>query len=327
MLSSRFAGIPISRRSSTRQDCRSCWPAVSKLREPKTRLRWPASFRNGGRLQIGIPGRLQIGISGRIESEFAILRLIRKWLSAGTIENGVGTAAQVGTPQGAVISPLLANVYLHYVFDLWSHRWRRHDAKGDAIVIRYADDSVVGFEYPGDARAYLDSLRTRLAQFGLALNEAKTRILEFGRYAIERRARRGQRRPETFDFLSFTHICAKRRKNGSFILRRLTVAKRMVATLKALRSSLMRQRHSPLKVIGAWLKRVVQGYLNYHAVAGNLKRLGMFRAEVCRAWLHAINDRVRQGGGNFGAFVSPLQAAILGGDAGSSARLAIVSRL
>ena len=220
-----------------------------------------------------------------------ILRLIRKWLNAGTNENGVRTAAQVGTPQGAVISPLLANVYLHYVFDLWTHRWRRREAKGDAIVIRYADDSVVGFEFPGDARAYLDSLRTRLAQFGLALNEAKTRILEFGRYAIERRARRGQRRPETFDFLGFTHICAKRRGNGSFIMRRLTVAKRMAATLKALRSSLMRRRHSPLKVIGAWLKRVVQGYLNYHAVPGNLKRLGMFRAEVCRAWLHAIKRR------------------------------------
>jgi len=220
-----------------------------------------------------------------------MLRLIRKWLNAGVVEKGIRRPSHLGTPQGAVISPLLANVYLHYVFDLWIHRWRRREARGDVIVVRYADDSVVGFEDPEDARAFLASLRTRLGQFGLTLNEAKTRILEFGRYAIERRARRGQRRPETFDFLGFTHICGMRRKNRSFIVRRLTVAKRMVATLKAIRSSLKRQRHMPIKAVGAWLKRVVQGYLNYHAVPGNLKRLGMFRAEVCRAWLHAIRRR------------------------------------
>ena len=220
-----------------------------------------------------------------------MLRLIRKWLKAGVIENGIRTMSQVGTPQGAVISPLLANVYLHYVFDLWTHQWRRREAKGDVIVVRYADDSVVGFERPEDARAFLASLRVRLSQFGLSLNEEKTRILEFGRYALERRARRGQRRPETFDFLGFTHICAKRRKDGSFIVWRLTVAKRMRATLKAIRESLMRRRHLPVKAVGRWTGSVVQGYLNYHAVPGNLKRLGMFRAEVCRAWLHAILRR------------------------------------
>jgi RNA-directed DNA polymerase len=171
------------------------------------------------------------------------------------------------------------------------HRWRWRLAKGDVIVVRYADDSVAGFEYPEDARAFLDSLRERLRQFGLALNETKTRTPEFGRYAIERRARRGQRRPETFDFLGFTHICGLRRKNRSFIVRRLTVAKRMRATLKAIQASLMQRRHAPVKTIGAWLKRVVQGYLNYHAVPGNLKRLGMFRAEVCRAWMHALRRR------------------------------------
>ena len=147
------------------------------------------------------------------------------------------------------------------------------------------------FESPEEARAFLDNLRKRLGQFGLALNEAKTRILEFGRYAIERRARRGQRRPETFDFLGFTHICGTRRKTRSFIVRRLTVAKRMRATLKAIRTGLMQRRHAPIKVVGAWLNRVVQGYLNYHAVPGNLKRLGMFRAEVCRAWMHALRRR------------------------------------
>ena len=220
-----------------------------------------------------------------------LLRLIRKWLKAGTIENAIRTASHVGTPQGAVISPLLANVYLHYVFDLWAHRWRRREARGDVIVVRYADDSVVGFEAPEDARAFLDALRERLGQFGLSLNEAKTRVLEFGRYAVERRARRGQRRPETFDFLGFTHICGARRGTRSFIVRRLTVARRMAATLKAIRASLMRKRHARIDVVGAWLRSVVQGYLNYHAVPGNLKRLGMFRAEVCRAWLHALRRR------------------------------------
>lgn len=156
------------------------------------------------------------------------------------------------------------------------------------IVVRYADDSVVGFEAPEDARAFLDALRERLGQFGLSLNEAKTRVLEFGRYAVERR---GQRRPETFDFLGFTHICGARRGTRSFIVRRLTVARRMAATLKAIRASLMRKRHARIDVVGAWLRSVVQGYLNYHAVPGNLKRLGMFRAEVCRAWLHALRRR------------------------------------
>ncbi len=159
------------------------------------------------------------------------------------------------------------------------------------IVVRYADDSVVGFEAPEDARAFLDALRERLGQFGLSLNEAKTRVLEFGRYAVERRARRGQRRPETFDFLGFTHICGARRGTRSFIVRRLTVARRLAATLKAIRASLMRKRHARIDVVGAWLRSVVQGYLNYHAVPGNLKRLGMFRAEVCRAWLHALRRR------------------------------------
>ncbi len=220
-----------------------------------------------------------------------LLRLIRKWLTAGVVEDGTTTVLRVGTPQGAVISPLLANIYLHYVFDLWIHRWRRREAKGDVIVVRYADDSVVGFGYPEEARAFLDSLRIRFAKFGLSLNEAKTRILEFGRYAIERRARRGQRRPETFDFLGFTHICAYTNARGQFTVWRRTSAKRMRATLKAIRQTLRLRRHEPIAEIGEWLQRVVQGYLNYHAVPGNLKRLGMFRAEICRAWLHALRRR------------------------------------
>lgn len=220
-----------------------------------------------------------------------LLRLIRKWLTAGVVENGTKTVLQMGTPQGAVISPLLANVYLHYVFDLWTHQWRRRETKGDVIVVRYADDSIVGFEHHQDALAFLDGLRTRMAKFGLALNEEKTRVLEFGRYAADRRARRGLRRPETFDFLGFTHICGKTRADSRFIIQRLTSAKRMRTTLQALRLSLMQRRHAPTPEVGAWLNRVVQGYLNYHAVPGNLKRLGMFRAEVCRAWLHALRRR------------------------------------
>ncbi len=220
-----------------------------------------------------------------------ILRLISKWLTAGVVEDGERKVSQVGTPQGAVVSPLLANIYLHYVFDLWTHRWRRHEADGDVIVVRYADDSVVGFEQRQDIETFLADLRTRMAKFGLKLNEEKTRVLEFGRYAVERRARRGQRRPETFDFLGFTHICATTRETRRFTVRRLTSAKRMRASLLAIRQSLMQRRHAPVSTTGEWLNRVVQGYLNYHAVPGNLKRLGMFRAEVCRAWLSALRRR------------------------------------
>ncbi|MBE7158319.1 MAG: group II intron reverse transcriptase/maturase [Rhodospirillales bacterium] len=220
-----------------------------------------------------------------------LLRLIRKWLTAGAIEDGRRTLTQVGTPQGAVISPLLGNIYLHYVFDLWTHRWRRRETDGDVIVVRYADDSVVGFERRQDALAFRDDLRARLAGFGLCLNEEKTRVLEFGRYAADRRAKRGQPRPETFDFLGFTHICAKSRVTRRFTIGRLTSAKRMRTTLTAIRDSLMRRRHAPVSTTGKWLHRVVEGYLNYHAVPGNLKRLGMFRAEVCRAWMHALRRR------------------------------------
>ncbi|MCP1850154.1 group II intron reverse transcriptase/maturase [Bradyrhizobium sp. USDA 4541] len=220
-----------------------------------------------------------------------LLRLIRKWLTAGVVEGGLKSVARVGTPQGAVISPLLANIYLHYVFDLWTHQWRSKSAKGDVIVVRYADDSVMGFETKSEALHFLDALRERMAKFGLSLNEEKTRVLEFGRYAAERRARRGQRRPETFDFLGFTHICAVTRINPHFTIRRVTIASRLRATLSAIRHDLMKRRHAPIGETGVWLRRVMQGYLNYHAIPGNLKRLGMFRAEVCRAWLHSLRRR------------------------------------
>jgi group II intron reverse transcriptase/maturase len=224
-----------------------------------------------------------------------VLRLIRKWLTAGVVDQGVTIDVRVGTPQGAVISPLLANIYLHYVMDLWLQRWRRRDATGDVIAVRYADDSVVGFERKSDVYRFLEELKGRLAQFGLALHEEKTRVLEFGRFAIQHSQQRGRRRPLTFDFLGFTHVCATKRANGRFTVRRLTSSKRMRATLKALRQALMRRRHEPVPVTGLWLRRVVQGYFNYHAVPGNDRRLSAFRRDVARAWLHALRRRGQRG--------------------------------
>jgi RNA-directed DNA polymerase len=219
-----------------------------------------------------------------------ILRLVRLWLTAGVIENGHRVAAERGTPQGTVISPLLANIYLHYALDLWVHRWRKTQASGDVIVVRYADDSVFGFENKETAQQFLQDLQERLARFGLCLHPDKTRLIEFGRFAAHKRRKRKQGRPETFDFLGFTHCCGNTRKGG-FRLLRLTVKKRMRTTLTTLRDALMRRRHEPPIVIGHWLHRVVQGYYNYHAVPGNLKRLAGFRSEVCRAWRHALLRR------------------------------------
>lgn len=219
-----------------------------------------------------------------------VLSLIRKWLKAGVVENGRRMPADRGTPQGSVVSPLLANIYLHYVLDLWAHQWRRRRARGDVIIVRYADDSVVGFEKEQSARRFLAALRERFATFGLALHDEKTRLIEFGRFAATNRRRRGQHRPETFDFLGFTHCCGQDRL-GRFQLVRLTVKKRMRATLISIRQALMRRRHAPLTVAGSWLNRVVQGYYNYHAVPTNLKRLEGFRSEVCRAWRHALLRR------------------------------------
>jgi RNA-directed DNA polymerase len=223
------------------------------------------------------------------------LRLIRKWLTAGVIEHGHKTDVRVGTPQGAVISPLLANIYLHYVFDLWVHQWRGRHAKGDMMVVRYADDSVLGFESKADVDRFLGDLKARFAQFGLTLNEDKTRVLQFGRFAAQARAKQGLSKPPTFDFLGFTHICGRARSNGWFQLKRLTSAKRMRARLKAIREALLRRMHEPIPEVGRWLRRVVQGYFNYHAVPGNVDRLDAFRKEVSRAWLHALRRRGQRG--------------------------------
>lgn len=219
-----------------------------------------------------------------------IIRLIRKWLKAGVIEDGKRIPAEKGTPQGAVISPLLANIYLHYVFDLWVQPWRKSPGRGEIIVLRYAADLVVGFEADQTARAFLEALRGRLARFGLTLHPDKTRLIEFGRYAAERRRKKGQGRPDTFDFLGFTH-CRGTDRQGKFQVVRLTAKKRMRATLTSIREKLYPRRHEPVSVVGVWFQRVLNGYFQYQAVPTNLLRLTGFRAEVCRAWRHALLRR------------------------------------
>ncbi len=224
-----------------------------------------------------------------------ILRLIRKWLHAGVIEDGEWSKTTEGSPQGSVISPLLSNVYLHYVFDLWIEWWRKKHCRRDVIVVRYADDFVIGFESHAEATACLDELHARFAKFGLKLHEDKTRLIEFGRYAIERRSERGEGRPETFDFLGFTHMCAKTRAHGWFTVQRHSIAKRVRATLQAIKAQLRRRMHRPLGETGRWLRRVVQGWLNYHAVPGNSRCLRRFVDEVTRLWLRVIQRRSQSG--------------------------------
>ncbi len=219
-----------------------------------------------------------------------LLRLIGKWLKAGVIEDGRRVEATKGVPQGAVISPLLANIYLHYALDLWTRQWRGRHARGKAIMVRYADDSVYGFKDEETATSFLAAMQERLAKFGLTLNAKKTRLIEFGRYATNNRKRRGQDKPETFDFLGFSHCCSATRQ-GKFQVLRLTVKRRMRAKMAQIRTELMKRRHRPIAEVGGWLQRVVQGYLNYHAVPGNLQRLRGMCKEIERAWRHALMRR------------------------------------
>ena len=219
-----------------------------------------------------------------------ILRLIRKWLSAGVIENERWNACKEGSPQGATISPLLANIYLHYVFDVWVRWWRRQAGRGEVTVVRFADDIVLGFQYRRDALMFHRELEQRMAKFGLALHPDKTRLIEFGWYAHERRARRGKGRPKTFDFLGFTHICGRAR-SGSFLLVRHTRADRMREKLGHIKRELMRRRHLSIKKQGQWLGRVVRGYLNYHAIPTNTRACQQFRTQVTRHWFKALRRR------------------------------------
>jgi RNA-directed DNA polymerase len=220
-----------------------------------------------------------------------VLRLIQKWMAAGVIENGSWTAFDEGVPQGASVSPLLANVYAHYVFDLWAHQWRKQHAHGDMVIVRFADDAVVGFEHRDDAEQFWAELRDRLAKFNLELNAEKTRLIEFGRFAAERRAAHGLGKPETFRFLGFTHVCGKTRKAGRFKLKRMTDSKRMWAKLRALNGEIERRRHLPIPEQARWLASVLRGHYQYYAVPENIEALRAFRRQVVRHWLRALRRR------------------------------------
>jgi group II intron reverse transcriptase/maturase len=219
-----------------------------------------------------------------------VLRLIDRWLAAGVIEDEAWSATEEGSPQGASISPLLANLYLHHVFDLWADWWRKRRAHGDVIIVRFADDFIVGFEHERDARRFLVELGERFAKFGLELHPDKTRLIEFGRFAVQNRAARGEGKPETFNFLGFTHVCGKTR-NGRFWLRRITISKRMRAKLSEVKDQLKRRRHQPIPVQGRWLASVVRGHLAYYAVPGNIEAVRDFRKQVTRHWFKALRRR------------------------------------
>lgn len=219
-----------------------------------------------------------------------VVRLVQKWLSAGVLEDGERTHSEEGAVQGGSISPLLANIYLHYVFDLWAQRWRNQPGRGDVIVVRFADDFVVGFEHERDARAFQTELRERFAKFGLELHPDKTRILEFGRFAATRRARRGEGKPETFDFLGFTHICGKSR-NGRFMVRRQTMKKRLRAKISEVKAELRRRMTRPIPELGAYVRSVLTGHVRYYGVPGNSPALACFRGLLYWHWGRTLRRR------------------------------------
>ena len=219
-----------------------------------------------------------------------VLRLVQKWLAAGVIEDGKKVQFDRGTPQGASVSTLLANVYLHYAFDLWAHQWRGRRARGEVVIVRYADDFVVGFQHRDDAERFRAELTARLARFGLELAAEKTRLIEFGRFAADNRRARGLGKPETFEFLGLTHICAKTR-TGRFKLKRITSKKRMRAKLRAVKTELRRRRHLPIPDQGRWLGSVVRGHAAYYAVPDNTQAVRAFRAGIIRHWHRALQRR------------------------------------
>ena len=227
-----------------------------------------------------------------------IIRLVQKWLKAGVFEDGVVTVSGKGTGQGSVISPLLANIYLHYSLDLWAERWRRREATGDMIIVRYADDVIVGFEHESDARRFWDAMRERLQEFSLSLHPEKTRLIEFGRRAAARRRQRGLGKPETFDFLGFTFICGASR-HGRFLLKRRSRSDRLKAKLKEVGGELRQRMHQPIPEQGAWLKQVVAGYFAYHAVPTNWAALDAFRTGVVERWRWTLGRRSQKGALNW----------------------------
>ena len=219
-----------------------------------------------------------------------LIRLVMKWLKAGVMDEGKWQDTDLGTPQGGAISPLLANIYLHYVFDLWIHQWRRQMASGDVVVVRYADDFIVGFQHAAEAEGFLTALRERLHQFGLTLHPKKTRLIEFGRFAAANRQRSHEGKPETFNFLGFTHICG-RTLSGRFLMLRHTICERRLRKLKSIKDDLWARMHDPLKRAGRWLGQTLRGYFAYHAVPTNGRILQAFRQEVLRYWLWTLRRR------------------------------------
>jgi RNA-directed DNA polymerase len=227
-------------------------------------------------------------------ADWRVLRLIQKWLSAGVLEDGKWTVQEEGSPQGGSASPLLANIYLHYVFDLWVQTWRKRLAQSDVIVVRFADDIVMGFQFKADAEEFWKDLKERMQKFQLELHPEKTRLLEFGRHAAESRKKRGLGKPETFDFLGFTHICGKT-KRGKFAVIRQTVRKRLRAKLAAVKVELRRRMHSPVPEVGKWLRTVVGGHIRYYGVPCNRYALALFRFSVARLWHHVLARRSQNG--------------------------------
>lgn len=219
-----------------------------------------------------------------------VVRLIKKWLHAGVLEEGRLSRSELGTVQGGSISPLLANIYLHYAFDLWVEQWRGRHARGDVIAVRYADDWVAGFQYRDDAERFKRAVEERLGQFGLKLHPEKTRLIEFGRFARDNRSRKGQGKPDTFDFLGFTHCCGKTRK-GKFMVLRLTSGKRMRAKLLAVKTEMRKRMHQPIAEQGKYLRAVVAGHARYFAVPCNGARVQAFRFQVGRLWHRTLCRR------------------------------------
>jgi RNA-directed DNA polymerase len=224
-----------------------------------------------------------------------VVRLIQKWLNAGVLEDGKRTRMEEGTPQGGSASPLLANIYLHYVFDLWVQAWRRKRAHGDVIVVRFADDIVLGFQVHSDAEQFWAELKERFQKFALELHPDKTRLLEFGPYAVKNRKGRGEGKPETFDFLGFTHICGKKRSNGRFTVLRQTIRKRLQAKLGEVKTELRRRMHDPLPKVGQWLRTVVSGHFRYYGVPMNMPALAIFRFQVGWLWQRTLSRRGQNG--------------------------------
>jgi RNA-directed DNA polymerase len=223
-----------------------------------------------------------------------VVRLIQQWLAAGVLEDGAWTRSETGTPQGGSISPLAANLYMHYVFDVWAQRWRRTAARGDVVIVRYLDDFIVGFRYRTDAEVFLKALRERLGQFGLRLHPDKTRLLEFGRYAAQNRRERGQGKPESFQFLGFVHSCGQTSK-GEFTVRRQTAGERLRAKLREVKAELWRRRHAPIPEVGKWLGSVVRGHGQYYGIPGNWRAIRRFRDEASRHWHQALSRRSQKG--------------------------------